>query len=270
VFVLPDTGSFVNYETPHVHPLDLNPSATFLAACNTADGMVELFSVSSGAITQADSIRVGFEPVSARFRTDNELWVVNHLSDSISVVDITKRLVVATIQTYDGYDGTHAGDEPADVVFVTGVIALVTGSRSDVVQKYNALTRAYVSEFRLDGEDPRMLATNAAGTSAYAAIFESGNGSTILTPGTVSNGNGPYGGANPPFNNGIPGSAWVADGVSVVPNDFVVSGAGQPPVLALIVKKDAGGLWRDDNAANWTPFVSGVAAAYRGGSPAGT
>ncbi len=272
VFTPPSAGSFVNYETPHVHPLDLNPAATFLAACNTADGMVELFAVDgAGALSRIDSIRVGFDPVSARFRTDNELWVVNHLSDSISIVDVAKRLVVATIQTYDGYAGTRAGDEPTDVVFVTGGLALVTGSRSDIIQKYNATTRAYVSEFRLAGEDPRMLAVNAAGTSAYAAIFESGNSSTILDTSTVNN-VGPYdpdgpGGQlprNPPFNNGVPGTAWVADGVSVVPNDFTVSGAGQPPRVALIVKKNAAGSWRDDNNANWTQFVTGVNAAASG------
>lgn len=35
---------------------------------------------------------VGIDPVSVRFRTNNELWVVNHISDSVSVVDFTFEL----------------------------------------------------------------------------------------------------------------------------------------------------------------------------------
>jgi len=39
---LPDPGSFVNFETPHVYPLDINNAATFVAACNTPGGYVEI------------------------------------------------------------------------------------------------------------------------------------------------------------------------------------------------------------------------------------
>lgn len=255
---LPSTGSFINYEIPHVHPLDINPAGTRIAACNTPDSMVEIYSVDgSGNLTHLNSIRVGYAPVSARFRTDTELWVVNHISDSISIVDITTSpgKVIDTIHTYDGYDGTHAGDEPADVVFVTGDVALVSGSRSDTIQRYIASLRLYLDEFRLEGEDPRMLAVNAAGTSAYAAIFESGNSSTSINRFLVNFGAGPYSGANPPFNNGIPGTAWVAGGTSVVPADFTISA---PPSVSLILKKDfADNSWKDDNGAIWTGFITG-------------
>ena len=56
-----------------------------------------------------------------------------------------------------------------------------------------------------------MLTVNAAGTNAYAAVFESGNGSTSIAGAALERMDGPYGGQNPPFNNGIPGTAWVAD-----------------------------------------------------------
>src|SRR5205807_10037130 len=52
---------------------------------------------------------VGMEPVAVAARNNNEVWVVNHLSDSISVVSltgtphITRTLLV--------------GDEPRDIVF---------------------------------------------------------------------------------------------------------------------------------------------------------
>src|SRR5690349_12849943 len=82
-------GTFLDFEIPQTHPLDLNPGASLLAVCNTADARVELFDVAlaNGRLSRRSSIPVGYSPVSARFRTANELWIVNHVSDSISVVD---------------------------------------------------------------------------------------------------------------------------------------------------------------------------------------
>ena len=45
--------------------------------------------------------------MSVRARTATEVWVVNQVSDSISIVDLTTMNVIDTITT---------GDEPADVV----------------------------------------------------------------------------------------------------------------------------------------------------------
>ena len=53
---------------------------------------------------------VGLEPVAVAARTNTEVWVVNHLSDSVSIVDIgaTPPRVVRTLLV---------GDEPRDIVF---------------------------------------------------------------------------------------------------------------------------------------------------------
>ena len=52
----------------------------------------------------------GLEPVAVAARSNAEVWVVNHLSDSVSVVDVgaTPPHVVRTLLV---------GDEPRDVVF---------------------------------------------------------------------------------------------------------------------------------------------------------
>ncbi len=104
---IPDT-EFVNFETPHVHPLDLNGNT--LVAVNTADNHLEVFDVSSGVPVHVISIPVGIDPVSARFNNfdTNEVWVVNQVSDSVSIVNLTLGAVVRTLRT---------ADEPADVVF---------------------------------------------------------------------------------------------------------------------------------------------------------
>src|SRR5436309_16074706 len=107
---LAQTG-FVNWETPHVSPLARTPSGATLLAVNTADNRLEVFDVSGANASNPHWVRsvpVGLDPVSVRARSETEVWVVNHLSDSISVVDLSNGRVTRTILT---------GDEPTDVVF---------------------------------------------------------------------------------------------------------------------------------------------------------
>ncbi|MEM9015758.1 MAG: hypothetical protein AAGC68_02005, partial [Verrucomicrobiota bacterium] len=98
-----------NFESPHVHPLDISPNGSTLAICNTRDNRIELYSIGSGGgLSNHRSLFTGIDPVSVRFRSNSELWVVNHVSDSISIVDLTEEVVADTLQTFD---------EPCDVVF---------------------------------------------------------------------------------------------------------------------------------------------------------
>src|SRR3954469_24233872 len=79
--------SFVNFETAPVHPLALSPDGKTLAVCNLPDSRVELFDVSQSKARRIGSIFTGLDPVSARFTPGGELWVVNYISDSISIID---------------------------------------------------------------------------------------------------------------------------------------------------------------------------------------
>src|SRR5688572_30448880 len=89
--------SFINFETAPIHPVALSPHGQTLAVCNLPDGRVELFSVASGVPTALGDVPVGVDPVTVRFRTTNELWVVNHISSSINVLNVAQRRVVATL-----------------------------------------------------------------------------------------------------------------------------------------------------------------------------
>src|SRR5436190_19191773 len=100
--------NFVNFETAPVHPIALGPDGHTLAVCNLPDGRVELFDVSNGLPVSIGSVAVGIDPVTARFVSSNELWVVNHISSTISIVDVAAQNVVATLETPAG---------PSDVVF---------------------------------------------------------------------------------------------------------------------------------------------------------
>jgi YVTN family beta-propeller protein len=246
---------FVNWENHPVHALDLSPNQKLLAVAHTADARVQLFDVSEAEPVSVGHIVVGTDPVSVRFRNDGELWVVNHISDSVSVVDIASRRVRATLAT---------ADEPFDVVFA-GTRAFVSCSQANQVLVFdtgNLATPPAVVPIR--AEDPRALAVSRDGRSVYAAIFESGNNTTILSgglllnlpalPNAVNDARGPYGGQNPPPNVGAT-------------FDPPLNPAATPPRVSLIVRRGSDGRWRDDNIGDWTEFVSGSLASASGRRP---
>src|SRR5262252_1978510 len=99
--VAPDVGavSFIEFESGLVRPLALTP-----------DDRLQIFSVSPSGLSPLWSVPVGMEPVAVAARSNTEAWVVNHLSDSVSVVDLASSppRVVRTLLV---------GDEPRDIVF---------------------------------------------------------------------------------------------------------------------------------------------------------
>src|SRR6266540_2779940 len=256
--------SFVNFETPPVHPIALSPDGGQLAVCNLADGRLELFDVSSGTAVSVGSVPVGLDPFSVRYRTASEAWVVNHISDSISVVDVEARRVVSTIQTLD---------TPADVIFAGSTArAFVSCATPNTVQVFDPVTRQLVTNLVIQAERPKALAASPDGRKVYAAIFESGNGTTVLGPklsgspikvpfpGTNSSGpvysqnvvshpSGPYRGQNPPPNKGTNFSPAIKP-----------QSNAPLPTTSVVVRKNSVGRWMDDNSGDWTAFVSGTNA----------
>jgi YVTN family beta-propeller protein len=108
------------------------------------------------------------------------------------------------------------------------------------------------------------MAVSPDGTKLYVAIFESGNGSTILVGAGTNNTSvlkhpdGPYGGQFPPPNDG--------SGFKPSLNPSLYGTEDLMPD-SLIVKKNAAGRWLDDNQGDWTEFVSGRYAALSGRVP---
>ena len=247
--------SFVNWETPHVSPIAMTPDGTKLLVCNLADNRLEVFSLTSGSPVAVGAVPVGLDPCSVRARTNTEAWVVNHISDSVSIVDLTTLNVTATLDT---------ADEPCDVVFAGAPErAFVSCSQANTVQVFDPASLGTApTNIAIDGEDPRAMAVSTDGSEVYVAIFESGNATTILGGGAVSNlgfppnvvddGDGPHGGTNPPPNDGLN-------------FDPPINGAlPTPPEVGLIVRKDANGDWFDDNGGDWTAKVSGADAGDSG------
>src|SRR5690242_10857253 len=82
-------SSYTLFESGQVRPLAVSPNGQHVYAVNTPDGRLEVFRVRSWGLEHQASVSVGLEPVAVAVRSNNEVWVVNHLSDSISVVDVT-------------------------------------------------------------------------------------------------------------------------------------------------------------------------------------
>src|SRR5215210_7784895 len=84
------SGRFTLFESGQVRPLVLSPSGKLLFAANTPDNRLEVFHIENNGLEHRASIPVGLEPVAVAARNDNEVWVVNHLSDSVSVVELAQ------------------------------------------------------------------------------------------------------------------------------------------------------------------------------------
>lgn len=226
--------TFVNFESPHVSPLDLSEDGSLLLAVNTPDNRLELFDAGGELPVLLASIPVGLEPVSVRFRTPQEAWVANHLSDSVSIVNLPQRNVVRTLFT---------ADEPTDVVFAAGRAFVVCSQANQVLVFELADLERPPAVLAVAGEDPRAAAVSPDGLTLYVAIFESGNRTTLAPEPAVSDPRGPYAGQNPPPKGAQP--AW--DGTALPP----------APPAGLIVRRDVDApVWRDENGADWSAFIT--------------
>src|SRR5438128_1117256 len=254
-------GSFVNFESGHVRPLALSPAGDRLFAVNPSDHRPAIYPLGAGALTLAAEVPVGLEPVAVAARTNldgrTEAWVVNHLSDSVSIVEVdptdpTRSRVTQTLLV---------GDEPRDLVFAgsghdrafitcarrgqnrfpsdpAGGPQITTAGvgRADVwVFSANNLGAALggtpLTIVQLFGDTPRALAASPDGGVVFAAVLDSGNRTTTVTEQVVA----ANGGLPPPPPGSTPGA----------------------PSTGLIVQFDpATGHWEDEIGRNWSPSVA--------------
>src|SRR5882672_8554720 len=185
-------GTYVNFEGKQTTPIRLSPDGTRLFAVNTPDARLSVFDVSQPSNPRLIAeIPVGVEPVSVNPRNNDEAWVVNEVSDSISVVSVSQRMVTDTI---------YVKDEPADVIFAGGK-AFVSAARKNLIAVFDVTNHLAVTNISLMGENPRALALNASGTKLYAAFALSGNHTTLVQP---TNAPPQQTNATPPMRAGLP------------------------------------------------------------------
>jgi len=96
------TSEFVNFEGAQTNPVRISADGTRLFAVNTPNGTLSVFDLtapSSPALIA--EIPVGIEPVSVNVNPNvagnNEAWVVNQISNSVSVVSVSQGIVTDTL-----------------------------------------------------------------------------------------------------------------------------------------------------------------------------
>jgi YVTN family beta-propeller protein len=163
-----------SFESPQVHPLSITPDGTRLLAVNSPDHRLSVFDITGDSPRLLNEIPVGLEPVSVAARNNNEAWVVNWLSDSVSVVNLLTGNVVRTI---------NVGDEPTDIIFAGGAKdrAFVCLSGTRQVKVFEGNSDQPIQIVDLAGKQPRSLSKDAKGENVYASVFESGNQTTIIS-----------------------------------------------------------------------------------------
>ena len=223
-----------------------------LFAVNTPDNRLEVYQITNWGLEHEASVSVGLEPVAVAVRNPFEVWVVNQVSDSVSIVSlwgpaphVERTLLV--------------GDEPRDIVFAgpNGDRAFITAAHRGQNAPFDPeLTTAGIGRadvWVFDASDlgaalggtpltivnlfcdtPRALAVDPSGDHVYAAAFHSGNQTTTVNP------------------NAIPEGGEAAGGIPL-PN---VNHAGVPePEMGLIVKYD-GAHWVDELGRPWDDWVN--------------
>lgn len=255
------SAAAVTFESGPVRPLALTGDRDRLLLTNIPDGRLEILRVTESGLEAESSILVGLEPVAVALRNDGEAWVVNHLSDSISIVDIsgpTPSLIRTLL----------VGDEPQDIVFASGRAYITTARRGQNSPSEPALSTPGVGRadlwvfdpndlgdqpggepvavLSLFGDSPRGLAVSADGTRVYASVFKSGNRTTIVSAFAVC----PGGAEAPPC---IVDQRVMPGGLPPPNENF--EGIPQPHT-GLIVKFDPStDAWVDELGRDWTNAI---------------
>jgi DNA-binding beta-propeller fold protein YncE len=245
----PYNQTFSAFESGQVRPLALTPDKKFLLALNTPDAKLEIFRVQNNGLEHRASVPVGLEPVSVAVRNDDEAWVVNHLSDSVSIVALKDKnsYVKRTLQV---------GDEPRDIVFAgrnknrAFITTAHRGQNSPIdpqlttpgvgradVWVFDAATNAAspLNILTFFADTPRALAVTPDGAKVYAASFFSGNGTASTFVGNF-----------PGLGNPLP----PAQLFPFLPVPINVNAFGQPQNLTSVIVKYDGTNWKDENGGN--------------------
>jgi YVTN family beta-propeller protein len=161
--------------SPHARPIVANETMVFVV--NTPADTVDVIDRKTHKIVAR--IPVGIDPVGLALRPDGrELWVSNHISDTISVIDLDPKSaflleVVATIQDLDHKTKTTNFDEPVGIAFASNEKAYVALSTTNRIAVVDVNSRKILRHLPLRVQEPRAIVVR--NERLYVIPFESNN-----------------------------------------------------------------------------------------------
>ena len=175
-----------SFMSPHASPIVVHGKHVFVV--NTPADTVDLINIETREVTHR--IDVGVDPVSLAVRPDgNEVWVSNHISDSVSVIDTRKDSptflqVIETIQDFDQKTKSTRFDEPVGIAFANNEKAYVALSSENQIAVIDVATRTVSKRLKIRSQDPRQIFVREG--LLYVIPFESNN-KTQLSGGNKDN-----------------------------------------------------------------------------------
>ncbi|MCS5630546.1 MAG: hypothetical protein NZ744_06930, partial [Pirellulaceae bacterium] len=177
---LPPTPiSHSSYMSPHASPIALSNGLVFVV--NTPDDTVDIIQTKSRKIV--GRVKVGIDPVGIAARPDGkEVWVTNHVSDSVSIIDTDPKSkaylqVVATVQRFHPTNGSTRFDEPVGIAFASNDKAYVALSSENAIAVVDVASRKVSKLLPVTAQDPRAITVQ--GDRLYVIPFESNNKSQL-------------------------------------------------------------------------------------------
>lgn len=161
--------------SPHGTPIAISANRLFVV--NTPADTLDVIDPQTRQVIRR--IPVGIDPVSLAIRPDGkEVWVANHVSDSVSVIandpdDPLDLTVVATIQSLNSRTRATRFDEPVGIAFANDQKAYVALSSENRIAVVDVVERRVRRRLTIPAQDPRQLLVHAG--RLYVIPFESNN-----------------------------------------------------------------------------------------------
>lgn len=161
--------------SPHTSPIVISGDHVFVV--NTPSDTVDVMDRNQKKILAR--INVGIDPVSIAVRPDGkEIWVSNHVSDSVSVIDADPKSptylnVIDTIQEFDRKTRSTRFDEPMGIAFANNDKAYVALSSDNQIAVIDVATRKVSKRLTIPAQDPRAITVRNG--KLYVIPFESNN-----------------------------------------------------------------------------------------------
>jgi len=171
----PTTVGHPSFMSPHASPIAISAGRVFVV--NTPSDTVDVIDAKTREIRAR--VDVGIDPVGIAVRPDGkEVWVSNHVSDSVSVIDTVQQSptylqVIATIQQFDPKTTATMFDEPVGIAFASNDKAYVALSSENTIAVIDVATRKVSNRLSITAQDPRAIAVR--GDRLYVIPFESNN-----------------------------------------------------------------------------------------------